>query len=59
MLKLEPYAAQLEKTGGVIAEFVNPKCVNTADHSASEQLPRGLLKGCTPILNVDSLAYCG
>ena len=25
VLKLEPYAAQLEKTGGVIAEFVNPK----------------------------------
>ena len=25
VLKLQPYLAQLEKSGGVIAEFVNPK----------------------------------
>lgn len=27
VLRLEPYAAQLARTGGVISEFVNPKSV--------------------------------
>ena len=48
VLKLKPYAAQLEKTGGVIAEFVNPKCaairVAARAHRPSTRTPGSVLQ---------------